>query len=219
MIIVVGHTKGGVGKSTLACNLAGMAALRGIDVGLVDADRQRNSAGWCGIREALRGEQPDLPAVECSEITGNLLTPLKRLEDTYGLLIVDVGGYDSAEMRSALVAADLLVAPSAVSQFNMWATEHMDELVTMARSVNQDLEALGLLNRVGTHHRSRDEEEAREYLAELGVTLMTSVIRERKAFRRAEQEGLTVLEVKPQDPKASTEMIAAYEEIMKHAGL
>lgn len=40
MIITVGNTKGGVGKITLAVNLAIARALAGRDVWLIDGDRQ-----------------------------------------------------------------------------------------------------------------------------------------------------------------------------------
>ena len=40
MIITVGNTKGGVGKTMLAVNLAIARALAGRDVWLIDGDRQ-----------------------------------------------------------------------------------------------------------------------------------------------------------------------------------
>ncbi len=40
MIITIGNTKGGVGKTTLAVNLAIARALAGRDVWLIDGDRQ-----------------------------------------------------------------------------------------------------------------------------------------------------------------------------------
>ena len=40
MIVTVGNTKGGVGKTTIAVNLAIARALAGRDVWLIDGDRQ-----------------------------------------------------------------------------------------------------------------------------------------------------------------------------------
>ena len=51
MIILIGSEKGGVGKSTLATNLATALALKGSDIILVDADRQSTSANWSQDRK------------------------------------------------------------------------------------------------------------------------------------------------------------------------
>lgn len=50
MILTVGNTKGGVGKTTLAVNLAIARALAGRDVWLIDGDRQGTAQSAIGIR-------------------------------------------------------------------------------------------------------------------------------------------------------------------------
>lgn len=60
MILVCGGIKGGVGKTTLATNIAVMRAAEGKDVLLVDADDQGTASDFTAIRnETLesRGEQ------------------------------------------------------------------------------------------------------------------------------------------------------------------
>jgi chromosome partitioning protein len=54
-VVVVDNPKGGVGKSTLATNVAGYYARQGHAVMLGDADRQQSSRLWLGLRpEAAR---------------------------------------------------------------------------------------------------------------------------------------------------------------------
>src|SRR3569623_2743355 len=51
-VVVVANPKGGVGKSTLATNIAGYFASQGQTVMLGDADRQQSSRLWLGLRPA-----------------------------------------------------------------------------------------------------------------------------------------------------------------------
>ena len=50
MILTVGNTKGGVGKTTLAVNIAAARAMQGRDVLLIDADRQETAQTAISIR-------------------------------------------------------------------------------------------------------------------------------------------------------------------------
>ena len=55
-VVVVANPKGGVGKSTLATNVAGYFSSRGHSVMLGDADRQQSSKLWLGLRpDAAQG--------------------------------------------------------------------------------------------------------------------------------------------------------------------
>ena len=49
-VVVVANPKGGVGKSTMATNIAGYFAGKGHGVMLGDADRQQSSHLWLGLR-------------------------------------------------------------------------------------------------------------------------------------------------------------------------
>ena len=62
MIITIGNTKGGVGKTTLAVNLAIARALAGRDVWLIDGDRQ----GTAQTAISIRAEAGDQPGIACA---------------------------------------------------------------------------------------------------------------------------------------------------------
>ena len=64
MIVLVGGEKGGVGKTTLAVNLAAMRARAGHDVLLVDADKQASANLWASIRDQ---EKVDSARPLCAE--------------------------------------------------------------------------------------------------------------------------------------------------------
>ena len=63
MIVTVGNTKGGVGKTTLAVNIAIARALAGRDVWLVDADRQ----GTAQMAISIRADAGHVPGIACSQ--------------------------------------------------------------------------------------------------------------------------------------------------------
>lgn len=69
-ILLIGNSKGGVGKSTLAIQIAISRALTGRDVLLVNADRQRSSED----ATAQRGGAKVSPAIAiCSYTEGRVL--------------------------------------------------------------------------------------------------------------------------------------------------
>ena len=76
MIISLVNSKGGVGKSTLAGNLAGWLARHGRSVILADCDTQQSSSEW--ITEAL----PELPVVRLADADA-VLDELPSLAQEY----------------------------------------------------------------------------------------------------------------------------------------
>jgi chromosome partitioning protein len=104
MITVVGGTKGGTGKSTVATNLAVMHAAAGSDVLLVDADEQGTSTNFTAMRNQTR---PEGAGYTCVALTGKaVMTELRRLAPKYQEIVVDVGGANAATQRGALSVCD-----------------------------------------------------------------------------------------------------------------
>jgi len=211
MIILVGGEKGGTGKTTLATNLAAMRAAQGVDVLLVDTDRQGSASFW----GALRDDEAGVPPVPCVQVFGKgVARQVADLAGRYGDVVVDAGGRDSVELRSAMVVADRLFVPVQASQFDVWTLEQMDELVGQAQAINPGLSASVVLNRASTHPRVQEAAEAEALVADfesLGVSGVT--VRDRIAYRRAAAEGRGVAEMPEPDPKAVAEMGAWYRAV------
>ena len=217
MIVLVGGEKGGTGKTTLATNLAALRAGSGRDVLLVDTDRQGSASFWSAVRdEAVREE---LAAVPCVQVFGKgVARQLADLAGRYDDVVVDAGGRDSVELRSAMVGAERLYVPVQASQFDVWTLEQMDELVSQAQAINPDLQAGVVINRASTHPRVREADEARELVSDfehLGYTGV--VVRDRIAYRRAASEGRAVAEAAEPDAKAVAEMAAWYNAVYGEA--
>ncbi len=208
MILLLGGEKGGTGKSTLATNLAAWLAVNGRDVILVDTDVQRTAANWVDRRNLLNG----VPAVQCAERRGNVFHALRDLAKRYEEVIVDAGGRDSEELRTALVAAHKLYVPLRASQPDLETSLHMNELVTLARGMNPILEARVLISMAPTHPAVKETADAQELLRELSALAPSAItISERKAYRDAMTEGRGVCELN--NDKASAEIAALAGEI------
>ena len=67
MILTVGGIKGGSGKTTVATNLACIAAAQNADVLLVDADDQETASDFTAVRKE---DYPDAPRYTCTKLTG-----------------------------------------------------------------------------------------------------------------------------------------------------
>ena len=203
MITVVGGTKGGSGKSTVATNLTVMLAAAGRDVLLVDADDQETSTDFTAMRNETR---PGGAGYTCVAVTGrNVLTEVKRLADKYQEVVIDTGGRDTASQRAALAICDTYLVPFAPRSFDVWTLDKVAELVEEARSINPDLRALAFINRADA--QGKDNAEAAEFLASKpALEFITTALGNRKAFANAASQGLAVVELRPHDAKANEEV-------------
>ncbi|MGH2907174.1 MAG: AAA family ATPase, partial [Solirubrobacterales bacterium] len=209
MIITVGHDKGGVGKTTTATNLAVWFAHRGADVLLLDADRQGASAHWA----TKRGEDTRVPPVRWVQASGNISATVRDLARRYQHIVIDTGGHDSLELRSALLVSHILVTPLRPSEADLRIVENVAVLVASAQALNPGLSASVLLNFVPTNMRNGESADAREALAHHHAQMPTlsHYLSDRKAYRDGYRGGWGAIEM--DDAKAAAEVAAVAEEI------
>lgn len=214
MILTVGNTKGGVGKSTLALNLAAAAAIEGGRVWLIDGDRQ----GTTATAMAFRAQAGHLPLIECSHLPEgkDLHAAIVARRGEFEHVVIDAGGRDSTALRAALALSDVVLTPFAPRSLDLWALQDMAALVAEARTVNPALQALAILN-------AADATGGVLVVAAGGVasypelTYLAAPIRRRKSFANAAGLGLSVLEAKPKDTKAIQE-VKALARMVLHVG-
>ena len=208
MIVLFGGEKGGTGKSTLTTNLAVWLTRQGRDVILVDTDLQRTASHWVDRRNAVNG----LAMVHCTERRGNVFHAIRDLAKRYQEVIVDAGGRDSEELRTAMVGAHHIYVPLKASQPDLETSLHMNELVQLARGLNPYLEAHAIISMAPTNPVINETQEAQELLTELHELLLSkAIIRERKVYRDAIAEGRGVVEM--DNEKAIAEIEALAKEI------
>lgn len=202
-IITVGSTKGGVGKTTLALNIAIARAMQGRDVWLIDADRQ----GTASTALAIRGEANRLPAIATAHYPdgGALRTQVQHQRAKFQDIVIDAGGRDSTALRAALVLSDLVLVPFQPRSIDVWAVADIAALIDEARSMRDGLEAMAVLNMADiTGSDNRDAAEAlTDYPA---LKYLNTPIRRRKSIANAAGNGMSVLEYMPRDDKAVAEL-------------
>ena len=211
-VVLFGGEKGGTGKTTLATNMAAMLALAGKDVLLLDTDRQGTASFWATVREEADVE----PKIACVQKFGKgLAAQVRDLAGRYDEIIIDAGGRDSMELRYALGVSDRAYIPVQPFQFDIWTLQQMEELVEMAKGLNDGLQAFIVLNRVSSNPAVREDQETRDFVKGEDfqhLALVDTVLRDRIAFRKSARDGLSVVEWK-QDKKAVQEMNQLFEEV------
>jgi chromosome partitioning protein len=203
MIAVVGGTKGGTGKSTVATNLAVMLAARGRDVLLVDADRQESATLFTNMRNQTR---PGGAGYTCVALAGRAVgTEVRRLAPKYQDVVIDTGGSDTACQRAALSVCDVYLVPFAPRSFDVWTLEKVAALVEEVRAVNPNLRAYAFLNRADA--TGADNAAAAEILmSEPALQFIPAALGNRKSYAKAATSGLAVTELRPKDQKAIEEI-------------
>lgn len=207
MIIVIGGIKGGSGKTTVATNLAVIRSGEGKDVLLIDADDQETSSDFTVLRNEVLEDGAGYTNIKLAG--ASVRTETLRLKDKYQDIIIDTGGRDTASQRAALTVADALLVPFVPRSFDIWTIEKVSNLVSEMKTVNPELKACVFINRADP--RGQDNEETAEVLKETeDLNFIDTPLGSRKAFSNAAAGGLGVAEIKPQDAKATDEMMKLY---------
>ena len=226
--IVIGGEKGGTGKTTTSINLAIMEAIAGKEVVLIDADKQRSSAKFFDRRNG----QNILPQISCVNILGkNLHSEIDRLASKFDSVIIDVGGRDSVELRSSLIAKSVShwYSPIQPTDLDMDTLETLNELTSISLTYNPNLITKIILNGCSTHVKIKTKDEAKEIIDQsfeyLGVC--NTSLGHRVAYQYSISNCKSVVEfeadefsklapyrAKSYPHKASNEIIALYNEIM-----
>lgn len=216
MVIVIGGTKGGGGKTTIATNLVAIDVTKGHDVLLVDCDKQGSASSWGEARE-----EADVPRVAVMQKFGglSLTNELKALKSKYKRVYVDAGGYDSSELRASLLASSLLLIPIRPSSFDVWTLPRIIEIVSQSQTYNPSLEVWFVINGAHPNPAVKQTAEILDLAEEVeGMQFTNAIIHNRLAFSKASGMGLSVVEMtgRDKDTKAVDEMMALYTEIIEN---
>jgi len=205
MILGLLNQKGGVGKTTLALNVAASLARRNNRVLVLDADTQGSALDWLAIRE----EEAIFNVLGLPSPTIHRQAPEFRKD--YNHIIIDAPGRVEAIARSIIIAADVIMIPVQPSPYDVWAAADVVKLIEEARMFNEALKVVFAINRkIVNTAIGRDVADA---LAEYKYPVLESAICQRVLFPESAALGKAAYEVSP-DSKAAIEIEALTSELL-----
>ena len=182
---LVANPKGGVGKSTLATNLAGWFARRGHCTMLGDIDRQQSSRAWLQLRP------PILPRIASWEIKPD--EPARPPPDTTHVVLDTPAGLHGKKLAHVLKMVDRLIVPLAPSLFDILATRRfLDDMLEEKALRKQRVEIVVVGMRVDA--RTRAAAELKRFLQDTGLPVIAH-LRDTQNYVQAAAHGLTIFEL------------------------
>lgn len=179
LVLILAHTKGGVGKSTIAWNLANSFG-KDIKLHLVDLDFNQ-ILHYINI---MAGSPFDVFRPMSVDDLVNFLDAIPEND----IVLIDIGGFDSHINRVAIEHGDKVLIPlmpDSTTEFLGYNT-FSDILLKLNTHAKFSI----VLNNV--HPFTRNFDKIREAISGTGIVLLDTVIRSRKVYRSTIGEGQSV---------------------------
>lgn len=194
-VIAIAHQKGGVGKTTLALNLAATLKQK-LRIGILDQDPQQSAASLMHFQQGL------------TIIPYRDLNRLKEYGSELDLLIIDTPPYLTANLPDLFKMADFVLIPTKASFLDARAITPTVEMVKTAMKAKKNLRA-GI---VITMAKPRDAvaRDVVRLLQENDLPVLHTQVFDRVAYKRSVLQGGV-----ESDEKATAEMNGVMSEILE----
>lgn len=180
-VVLVANPKGGVGKSTIATNLAGYFANQGYAVMLGDTDTQQSAQSWLQRRPS-----------QCPQITTWEIDPDLVARPPAGIshIVLDTpAGIAPRRLKLLLKIADYVLVPIQPSLFDMLATQSFIDLL------KEENHAFGLIG-MRVDARTKSAEQLQRFISDQHLPLLTC-LRDTQNYIQLAAHGLTLFDVAP----------------------
>lgn len=184
-VIVIANPKGGVGKSTLATNVAGYFAAQGHSVMLGDIDKQQSSRLWLGLRPPAAA-----PIAAWDVARDDVVRPPKG---TTHVVLDTPAGLHGKRLKDVLRIADRVLVPLQASIFDIYATRaFLDQVMDQRKD---DKPGLGIVG-MRVDERTIAFDQLQQFVAGLGLPVV-GILRPTQNYVHLAARGLTLFDVAP----------------------
>lgn len=203
--IALTNTKGGVGKSTIACHLAIWLFDRGERVSVIDADAQGTATVW------LKNAEPNITVRAASDMDAIQLAR-DELSQTHDFIVADAPGEEGEAANTVTLLADIAILPLQPTKPDVRALKDALKTIRLAHAVtkNKRPETILVLNGVRKH--SVRTSVLREQLQSHGHRVARAEIRRLDAIAEACDSAVT-RENTPRGREAATDFDALFTEL------
>ena len=184
---LIANPKGGVGKSTLAINLAGYFARQGHRVMLGDIDRQQSARAW------LRLRSPALPRIDTWEIEPD--KPARPPRETTHVVLDTPAGLHGRKLAQVLKLVDRVIVPLQPSLFDILATRAFLDQLREEKEIRKHHAFVAVVG-MRVDARTRAAGELERFLDGLGLPVLT-FLRDTQNYVQTTAHGMTIFDLSP----------------------